>query len=239
MSAQKEIPRILCIDDDPNMIATLVDVLSLLPAQVDIATNGKDAVNVMVGASQKGPPIRLVVLDRWIPKSPGGVEDPSGGFDLLAAIPRRYQLLDPRTPMIVFTGHPTYEDCVDSIRAGAVDYIPKSSHDSEQNNVEALFQRCKALLYPEPRRDEVSVWLDKHIDQLTRQFGGKIVGLVTESDALEAGIGDKSLVRLDGFVIVPGDDYADVRASLLKYEVMRLKKPAIINVPLHSEAACG
>lgn len=65
-----ETPRILCVDDDRELLTTLAEYIAeLLPARVTIATSVADALKMV----ENEGPFDLIVSDYQIPPSTGGV----------------------------------------------------------------------------------------------------------------------------------------------------------------------
>ena len=62
-------PRILCIEDDEIYGQTICDELAdELDAEVQLATDGEQAVKKLVDAYRGGRPYQLVVLDMIVPR---------------------------------------------------------------------------------------------------------------------------------------------------------------------------
>jgi DNA-binding NtrC family response regulator len=101
-------PRILVVDDDPDILELLSDRLQLMRFEVTCAADGEEA---LAHLRQDGFP--LVLLDLQLPRI--------GGMEVLAAI--RREGID--TTVIVITAWGTPQKAVEAMRAGAYDFIPK------------------------------------------------------------------------------------------------------------------
>jgi DNA-binding NtrC family response regulator len=101
-------PRILIVDDDPDILELLSDRLQLMRFEVTCAQDGQEALSLL---RQEAPPLTL--LDLQLPRL--------SGMEVLQAI-RREGL---ETTVIVITALGTPERAVEAMRAGAYDFIPK------------------------------------------------------------------------------------------------------------------
>jgi DNA-binding NtrC family response regulator len=99
---------ILLIDDDPDMRATLADVLRGEGHQVEAVPDGEAALGVM-----RQRPAQLVMTDVRLPKV--------DGMTLLRRIRRVY----PTTEVLVMTAFGSIGDAVTAMKDSAVDYLLK------------------------------------------------------------------------------------------------------------------
>jgi two-component system, NtrC family, nitrogen regulation response regulator NtrX len=104
------VPRedILVIDDEPNILKVLEDILTDEGYRVRTAQSGEAALAEARHASPD-----LVVLDIWLP-----------GMDGLQVLDVLRGML-PETPVIMISGHGTIETAVRAIKMGAFDFIEK------------------------------------------------------------------------------------------------------------------
>lgn len=100
--------RILVIDDDPEVIGVLTDLLGDAGHDVVSALHGGDGLMVLSAET-----FDVVLLDFLMP----GID----GWDVL----RRIRMLYPELRVIVITGHGTRELADKMLQRGAFDYIPK------------------------------------------------------------------------------------------------------------------
>lgn len=114
--------RILVVDDEPTILASVAARLRAEPFLVDTATDGPSAV-----ATAESAPPDLVVLDVMLP-----------GFDGLEVC-RRIQAVRP-TPVLMLTARTDETDLLIGLGVGADDYLTKPFSMRE------LVARVRALL---------------------------------------------------------------------------------------------
>lgn len=223
-------PRVLCVDDNKVLCETLAAVMTNgpNPLRMEFAHDGEAAMDSLLDESTSEDPYRLLILDVRVPKVEGDSVDERLGINLLYGLLEQQNslsLLPAGTPIVVYTAFPTYLDCVECVRRGAADYIPKTDLDTDANNVELLDRRCRELAYPvQPAPSEVKIWLDKNRDKLVREYGGGFVGLVRRDLDVELPI-------VGDFAVLKGETYGEVRHRILSDRVLRWEKPSIINIP--------
>ncbi len=98
----------LIIDDEDNIRKTLADVFEDEGWQSVTAENGKIGLQLF---SKKQPD--LVLLDVWMP-----------GLDGIETL-QRMRHLNPKTPIVIMSGHGTIETAVRATKLGAFDYLEK------------------------------------------------------------------------------------------------------------------
>ena len=106
--------RILVCDDDPRMRDTIVDTLANESFDVDTADRAVDAIQRIMRASYGA-----LILDLKLP----GL----GGLDAIAVVKR----FDPVLPIIVMTGHASYETEQAARTAGIFYYLVKPFNADE------------------------------------------------------------------------------------------------------------
>lgn len=106
MSVNK--PRILIVDDEPNMRESLQEILSDSGFLCSIAENGEQALNVL-----KQNEFELVISDVKMPRMQG--------IDLLKHVKKSH----PSSSLLLITAFATVQQAVEAIKAGAEDYITK------------------------------------------------------------------------------------------------------------------
>jgi len=99
---------ILVIDDEPNILKVIKDILTDEGYRVRTAHSGEVAL-----AEVKRTPPDLVILDIWLP-----------GMDGLQVLDLLKGML-PETPVIMISGHGTIETAVRAVKMGAYDFIEK------------------------------------------------------------------------------------------------------------------
>jgi DNA-binding response OmpR family regulator len=119
-------PRILIADDEPSLVRGLEYALRREHFEVDVATNGADAVSVALSEA-----VDLVVLDVMMPRL--------SGLDAC----RRIRAASP-VPIIMLTARDTERDLLEGLEAGADDYLTKPFSAAELlGRVRALLRRCE------------------------------------------------------------------------------------------------
>lgn len=101
-------PRILVIDDDTDLLETLVVGLSMLGYEVVMATNGNEGLEKL----SKGN-FDVVLCDLIMPGLSG------------TQVLERIHTLDANIPVLMITAHPTIETAVGTMAEGAYEYIEK------------------------------------------------------------------------------------------------------------------
>ncbi|MFQ5959812.1 MAG: sigma-54-dependent transcriptional regulator [Candidatus Methylomirabilales bacterium] len=104
------VPRedILVVDDEPNILKVIGDILTDEGYRVRTAHSGEEAVAEV----QRSCP-DLMILDIWLP-----------GMDGLQALDILHGMV-PETPVIMISGHGNIETAVRAIKMGAYDFIEK------------------------------------------------------------------------------------------------------------------
>jgi CheY-like chemotaxis protein len=108
--------RILVVEDDARNIFALSNVLEPKGASVEIARNGREAIEALSrSAAPSGRPIDLVLMDIMMPEMDG----------LTATREIRKQPRWSRLPIIALTAKAMKDDQERCLEAGASDYIAK------------------------------------------------------------------------------------------------------------------
>jgi len=103
-----ESAKILVVDDDPDIVAVLDELLRKEGHQVTTCATGGDAI-----AAGRDEQFDVVVADIRLPDVDG------------LAVLRAYQETSPDAAVIVTTAFGTVETAIEAIKTGAYDYIPK------------------------------------------------------------------------------------------------------------------
>jgi DNA-binding NtrC family response regulator len=107
-AAPKDLARLLVVDDEPSILALVDRFAKQLGFEVVVRRSGSDA---LASLPEVRPNVALVDL-----RMPG-----LGGIDVLRAI----RATDPECQVILMTGQGTIDTAMESIKAGALDYITK------------------------------------------------------------------------------------------------------------------
>jgi CheY-like chemotaxis protein/glycine cleavage system H lipoate-binding protein len=100
--------KILVVDDELPVLKSIAKALSRDNYQVAQALSGEEALSLV-----RDGEFDAAVTDLMMPSM--------SGMELL----RRLKLLRPEMPLIMITGYPSVRAAVESIKAGAFDYLPK------------------------------------------------------------------------------------------------------------------
>lgn len=121
--------RILLVEDDLELAATLRHVLVSAGAAVDVARDGKTGLERLTRERYA-----VVVLDLMLPQM--------GGLDVCAAFRQRRGT----TPILMITARDSVDDRIRGLETGADDYLPKPFDVREfLARVRALVRRDRAL----------------------------------------------------------------------------------------------
>ena len=126
--------RILLADDERMVRETLVDYLAPLCANIRTCATGLETLDHLRDHDHTADPYDLMILDVRMPWTEGHKPDNACGLTLLREQQRSSLLIGHDTPAIVYTAYPSIEDCVDAMRSGAHDYIPKYEPESGESN---------------------------------------------------------------------------------------------------------
>src|SRR5881397_3681514 len=107
--ASKGIPRVLVVDDEPDLVQMLRDVIGRkIDCKILSAADIDEARKIIARE-----PVELLVTDLHLP-----------GGDGMSLLPELREQLSSASA-IVMTGKPTMNGAITALRAGAADYLPK------------------------------------------------------------------------------------------------------------------
>lgn len=114
--------RILVVDDEKEILATLADFMKGLAYEADFS----ETVDAALALMEKNP-YDVLLLDKNMPYMNNDTE---GGMSLLRYVKENF----PETEVIMMTGYATVESAVEAMKLGAFDYIikPVSLNDVKQ-----------------------------------------------------------------------------------------------------------
>jgi CheY-like chemotaxis protein len=107
--------RVLLVEDDVRNVFALTSVLEAKGATIDVARNGREALDALARAADGAPRPDLVLMDVMMPVMDG----------LTAIREIRAQEAWKKLPIIALTAKAMPEDRESCVAAGANDYIPK------------------------------------------------------------------------------------------------------------------
>ncbi|HYK87597.1 MAG TPA: response regulator [Acidobacteriota bacterium] len=142
--------RVLVVDDDEDMRATLMDFISRMGAKVKTASDVSDAKRAL---TSELAPFDLVLTDL---KLPGG-----SGLDIVQAAHVR----NSETLVTIITGFASLETAIEAVRLGAYDYITKP-FSLEEIGVQVRNMMERVALSKENSR--LSVRLQELYEELNR-----------------------------------------------------------------------
>ena len=125
--------RILLVEDDSGLQASLADILREAGYAVDVSGDGIEGL--FFGEEY---PIDLAIIDLGLPGMPG--------MELI----RKLRQLERRFPILILTARSEWQDKVEGLEAGADDYLTKPFHPEElKARVAALIRRSAGVAKPE------------------------------------------------------------------------------------------
>jgi two-component system OmpR family response regulator len=152
-------PRLLVVEDDPNIVELLSASLRFAGFQVTTATNGADGV-----ASARASRPDLVVLDVMLPDL--------DGFEVI----RRMRDGGVRTPVVFLTARDATEDKIRGLTLGGDDYVTKPfSLEELTARIRAVLRRVSSDQSGSSRLTFADLELDEETHEVRR--GGSLVSL--------------------------------------------------------------
>jgi diguanylate cyclase (GGDEF)-like protein len=130
MSTTQAPQRILVVDDDEQARHVLVELVATLGYETGAAANGREAI-----AMVRREHYDLVLTDLVMPSM--------DGLELV----REIKAIRPDVPVLVITGHGSVRSAVETVRAGAFDYIEKpASLETIQMRVQKAFEYAALIM---------------------------------------------------------------------------------------------
>jgi signal transduction histidine kinase len=152
-----EAPKVLVVDDEESVVVTIKAILQLDGYDVATATRFRDALQLVADRT-----FDLVLTDLRL--------DDGDGIDILRAVQQR----SPDTVTIMLTGYASLESAVQSLRAGAYDYLVKPSEVEElRTTVARGIERRRLGLELRARiaeLAELNASLQQRIDEATAEL---------------------------------------------------------------------
>ena len=192
-------PRILIVDDEPEMIKLIEDVLAMMPSEILVKQDGDSALRLLHSQVAEGHPVDIVLLDIMMPG-----ED---GFHILAKMKADPELQ--QIPVILITGLNSIAAKTRGLEMGADDYIIKPFDPQEllaRVGVVARIRRTELML--RQRNQELAA-----LDEINRTISSSL-NLDEVLVAALNGLG--RLVDADALAVVLADEETDdwvVRAA--------------------------
>jgi len=121
-------PKILLVEDDPNLSLVLQDYLEMMDFEITLCKNGQEGLQAFIKET-----FHLCILDIMMP-----VMD---GFTLAEEIKKK----DETIPIVFLTAKSLKEDRIKGFRLGCDDYIMKPFSTEELSlRIQAILKRCMA-----------------------------------------------------------------------------------------------
>ncbi len=215
-----DLPRVLCVDDEPNLLAGLANVLR---KRYDVATAGGGLEALQVVA--KSAPFDVIVTDYRMPSMDG------------AEFLRRVREVSPGSVPVLLTGHATLEGAIAAVNEGRVFRILLKPCPPEilLGAIEEAIAQGRTPAHEKKRLEEEIEGLSGELQEASRLatagrlasgFGHEINNMVAVLDGTIAGIRDATG---NGGALDPEDiaALAHVRKHLATHgrNLMRLGRP--------------
>ncbi len=194
---------ILVVDDDPNSLFGICQILKDEGYQVVPAGSGKDALEKL-----KSNGINMVITDERMPDLTG--------MELLTEVKK----MDPRIPVILITAYGSVSMAVDALKKGAFYFFEKPIF----NNLEQFFAIIRQALKAQE--------LEREIDHLRREVSEKysfpnIIGNHPRMQEIFELVG--KVARTDQTILIQGESGTgkDLIAKTIHYNSHRKDKPLV------------
>ncbi len=213
--------RILIIDDEPHLLATLEEILRQEGYEVDSARTGKEALERLRHAAYD-----VVIVDHHLPDGTG------------LGLHTEFEKIQPAPATVLLTGHASIDTAIEAIRRGASDYLLKPTHpeDLKRSVRQALerkkiseavtLQRKMELLYEVGRSISGETELDAFLKNLVERLSEVLVLprclLFLLTDEREALILKAANIPVDREVRIP------VRKGMI-YDLLHEGKEVVID----------
>jgi len=139
-------PKILLVEDDPNLSMVLQDYLEMMNYDITLCRNGKEGLLVF-----RSGKFHLCILDIMMP-----VMD---GFTLAEEIKK----INEAIPIVFLTAKSLKEDRIRGFRLGCDDYIMKPFSTEELSlRIQAILKRCMAQTNNTVREEEPIYQIGKY-----------------------------------------------------------------------------
>ena len=126
-------PKILVVDDEENLLRSVMKTLLRAGFDVETAEGNATAYQLFQAALAKGQPFDLVVLDLNMPNF-AGKESKYAGLELL----ERLKTTTPDIPVIINSAWDEVETAKMCIDKGAADYFVKGRTDEMLKKIRAV-----------------------------------------------------------------------------------------------------
>jgi two-component system, OmpR family, response regulator len=140
-------PKILLVEDDPNLSLVLQDYLEMMNYDITLCRNGKEGLQVF-----RTSQFHLCILDIMMP-----VMD---GFTLAEEIKK----INEAIPIVFLTAKSLKEDRIRGFHIGCDDYIMKPFSTEELSlRIQAILKRCMAQVQASVKEEEPIFQIGRYI----------------------------------------------------------------------------
>jgi DNA-binding NtrC family response regulator len=129
------------------------------------AKSAQDAIDILEAEEKR---FDVVVIDMVL----GAVMH--GGLDLLDFL-RTIKVYMPKIK-IVYTGYPSYENCVKAMKAGATNYIEKHKSESLITLINSVKDELRKWAFDEHEPDHE--WLKNNLKELKEKYKGQLIAFI-------------------------------------------------------------
>jgi ActR/RegA family two-component response regulator len=211
---------VLIVDDEPRMCEIVKDAFEdctyrgdcPYQFEVELASSYKDAIANVRGRTSV---IDVVVLDMRMEEEKSGLRASLG---LMIA-----EQFGPGRPIrILFTGFPSYPQCVEVMRTGAWDYIVKEDVGDKPMArivVESAVARLRQLDLRREQEERIATdWFPRNFWALQRDYAGKLIAVWHQPEVE---------------VIATGNDAFELEGNLQEWRSQRpeWQQPFIVAIP--------
>ncbi len=216
----KEVRKILVVDDEKDTVEMITVLLKLEGFQVLPALSGEEAMRILEVESQKAPesetPVDLILLDILL----GDVD----GREICLKIKEDERLKF--IPVIILTVRSSLQDKIHSLNLGADDYLTKPFINEE------LLAKVRVMLRIKDLHDELRREKDKNIlltQALEKRYSfGNILGKNTRMQEVFELISD--IADTDSTVLIQGESGTgkELIARAIHFNSYRKNKPFVV-----------
>jgi len=129
MKKDKHIPRILFVEDDPNLSMILQDYLEMIGYYVEHASDGEEGLELFNNGE-----FDLIILDIMMPKKDGFM------------VADEIRKAESNIPIIFLTAKNLKEDRIKGFQSGCDDYMTKPFSTEELSlRIKAILKRCSII----------------------------------------------------------------------------------------------
>ena len=240
----------LVVDDDLFLRKWIIKELEdRVKVKCETADNTKEGIAKFDEyADEMNRSFDFVVLDMHMPLDEDEVDvDEEAGVHLIRVI-SRFHLKNPACAIIVFTAHPSPENQLDAIMAGASAYLAKHMdlkrrrEGADPFQIDQLIKMCQHLLNKKETGEisadgETNVsmpgvaWVRENYEKGLKKLVGKWVAFIPEKTAeVRSFFPEDECIVLGGFVVAHAVSPARLRQILLSSDLMPNEYPPIAKI---------